>query len=129
MITGTVNYRREAVLTLRVRGPGGVELDVLAVVDTAFTGSLTLPPATVAALGLAVTSRQQTTLAGGVTQTFGISTVEVLWDGVFVVAPVFEAGGVPLVGMGLLAGYELRVEVTPGGVVEVRLLSAPALLP
>ena len=43
MIRGTVNARLEAVVRLRVRGLGGAELDVDAVVDTGFTSSLTLP--------------------------------------------------------------------------------------
>jgi predicted aspartyl protease len=50
MICGTVNVRREAIV--RVRGPGGAEQDVDAVVDSGFTASLTLPATVVATLGL-----------------------------------------------------------------------------
>ncbi len=52
MIQGTVNARLEAVIRLRVRGPGGAELDFDAVIDTGFSAALTLPPATAAALAL-----------------------------------------------------------------------------
>ena len=41
MIRGVVNDRREAVLRLRRRGPGGIEADVDALRDTGFTSSLT----------------------------------------------------------------------------------------
>jgi hypothetical protein len=41
MIRGTVNARLEALIRLRVRGPGGAELDMDAIVDSGFTSSLT----------------------------------------------------------------------------------------
>jgi predicted aspartyl protease len=53
MIRGVVNARQEAVVRLRVRGPGGVESGVDAVVDSGFTSSLTLPATMLTALGLA----------------------------------------------------------------------------
>ena len=52
VIRGVVNARNEGIVSLRVRGPGGSELDVDAVVDSGFTASLALPAPTVAALGL-----------------------------------------------------------------------------
>jgi hypothetical protein len=39
MIRGVVNARHEAVLRLRVRGPGESELDVDTVIDSGFTAS------------------------------------------------------------------------------------------
>ena len=53
MIPGVVNARHEALVGLRVRGPGGVELGVDVIVDSGFTASLTLPMAVVTALALA----------------------------------------------------------------------------
>lgn len=52
MIRGAVNARCEAVVRLRLRGPGGTELDVDAIVHSGFTAALSLPAATVTALGL-----------------------------------------------------------------------------
>src|SRR5579871_508104 len=46
-----MNARREAVVRLWVRGPGGGEPDVDVIVDSGFTASLTLPLKTVQALG------------------------------------------------------------------------------
>ena len=43
MIQGVVNVRHEAVVRLRVRGPGGAESDMDVIVDSGFTASLTLP--------------------------------------------------------------------------------------
>jgi predicted aspartyl protease len=72
MIRGVVNARHEAIVRLRVRGPGGTELDVDAVVDTGFSAPLTLPAATVAALGLARQSGGQAVLADGTVRQFDI---------------------------------------------------------
>ena len=52
MIRGIVNARLEAKLPLTVISPNGTKLEVDAIIDTGFTGSLVLPTATIAALGL-----------------------------------------------------------------------------
>jgi predicted aspartyl protease len=65
MMRGAVNARREVVLSLRVRGPAGAAQDVDAVIDTGFSASLTLPAATVAALGLTRQSGSRAVLADG----------------------------------------------------------------
>jgi predicted aspartyl protease len=48
MIRGFVNFRNEAVVPIRVRGPGGIEATAEAVVDTGFTAALILPSAVIA---------------------------------------------------------------------------------
>ena len=52
MIIGEVTPEREAVIRLSVRGPGGQEAAVTAILDTGFTEYLTLSPTTVTALHL-----------------------------------------------------------------------------
>ena len=52
MITGTVNANFEATIRLTVQGSTGQEQEIEAVIDTGFTGSLTLPPLLVGVLGL-----------------------------------------------------------------------------
>src|SRR5687767_6979695 len=52
MPTGSVNRVPEALLPLRVRTPTGLVRDLEALIDTGFTGSLALPVALVAVLGL-----------------------------------------------------------------------------
>jgi len=47
----------------------------------------------------------------------------VLWDGEVRRIPVHEAETTPLIGMSLLQGYELTVQVQAGGNVTVRALS------
>jgi predicted aspartyl protease len=57
MMRGVVNARHEAVVRLRVRGPGGVESDVDTIVDSGFTSSLTLPATMLTALWPSLDSR------------------------------------------------------------------------
>ena len=48
MIEGFVNANLEAVVSLSLRGSGGQEREVGAVIDTGYSGSLALPPSLVA---------------------------------------------------------------------------------
>ena len=119
MIQGVVNARHEAIVRLRVRGPGGVESHVDAIVDSGFTSSLTLPSAVVTALGLARQSGGTAVLADGSIRQFDIFGAEVEWDGSWRAVLVSGVGNEPLMGMRLLAGHKLVIEVVPGGGVEI----------
>ena len=119
MIRGMVNLRREAIVPVRVRGPGGAELDVDAVVDSGFTASLTLPATVVATLGLARQSGGGAVLADGSVRQLDIYAAEVAWGGGWRPVLVSGVGDEVLLGMRLLAGHELRIAVVPGGVVEI----------
>ena len=52
MIRGVVNDAYEAVVALTVQGPAGQAQDIEAVIDTGYTGFLTLPTTLVAELDL-----------------------------------------------------------------------------
>ena len=81
MIIGMVNANREATIRLEVIGPPGHPQDIEAVIDTGFTGFLTLPPALVTALGLSWLCRQPGILADGRVEYFDvyIATVQQFW--------------------------------------------------
>jgi clan AA aspartic protease len=119
MISGVVNARHEAVVQLRVRGPGGDEADVDAVIDTEFTASMTLPAATIAALSLAQNSTSRAVLADGSVRQFNLYAAEVEWDGAWRSVLVSAVGDEVLLGMALLADHDLKVAVKPGGTVEI----------
>ncbi len=119
MIRGVVNAGREATVRLRVRGPGGSELDVDIVIDSGFTSSLTLPAATIAALGLARQAGGGAAMADGSVRQFDIYAAEVEWNGALRPVLVWALGNEALAGMLLLAGHELRIAVVPGGAVEI----------
>lgn len=119
MIRGAVNARREAVATLRVRGPTGIEAIIEAVIDTGFSAALTLPTATITDLELIRFSAGSAVLADGSSRPFDIYAAEVEWDGAWRSVLVSAVGIAPLLGMGILAGSELRIEVVLGGGVEI----------
>ena len=113
-----MNTRHEAVVQLRVRGPSGLELDVETVIDSGFTGSLTLPATVATWLGLARQAVGGAVLADGTVRHFDLAA-EVAWNGGWRPVLASAVGDEALVGMGLLVGHELRIAVVPGGVVEI----------
>jgi clan AA aspartic protease len=119
MIRGAVNARLEAIVRLRVRGPGGAEADVDVVTDTGFTAALTIPPDLATALGLPRQSGGSALLADGSVHPFDIYAAEIEWGGTWRPVLVWVVGLETLLGMRLLAGHQLRVEAVPGGVVEI----------
>lgn len=115
MITGIVTDDREAVISLTLRGPDGKERELEAVIDTGFDGSLTVPPEVIAALELPLRRRGRALLADGSTTVFDIYEATALWDGTPRRVSVDEVDVTPLLGMSLLYGYELTVQVVEGG--------------
>jgi clan AA aspartic protease len=120
MITGTVNADYEAVIRLRVQGPTGHAHEVEAIIDTGFNGFLTLPPALVTALGLIHLSRGRALLANGSEELFDIYGVTMLWDGQQRYVEADAVDTTPLVGMSLLDGYDLHIQVADGGDVVIQ---------
>ncbi len=119
MIQGVVNARFEAVVRLKVRGPGKVECDVDAIVDSGFNSSLTLPATTVTALGLTLQSSGTAVLADGSQSQFDICDAEVLWGGTWRSVLIYALGNESLLGMRMVSGHKLVIEVVPGGLVEI----------
>lgn len=115
-----VNVAYEAVVTLIVRSPAGQMLEIEAVVDTGYNGYLTLPTAVVTELGLPLLGASRATLANGAVETFDVHEATVLWDGQPRDIEADATGGTPLVGMLLLLGHELSIQVRTGGRVIVQ---------
>ena len=65
MITGVVDARRDATIRLPVRDANGREQEVVAILDTGFSGSMTLPPTVIAALRLPWRTRGLVIIANG----------------------------------------------------------------
>jgi clan AA aspartic protease len=123
MISGVVTDRREAVVRLKVHGPAGQDQEIEAVIDTGFDGWLSLPSSIIARLGLTWRRRGRALLADGSESVFDIYEATVDWDGALRRIAVDQAETVPLVGMSLLEGYELTIQVHYGGTVNLRSLS------
>jgi clan AA aspartic protease len=121
MITGLV-VADEARIRLKIRGFQGREQEAEAIIDTGYSGSLTLSPTMVAALALRWRSVERGTLANGSECIFQVYDARVVWDGEERAILVDEADTEPLVGMELLRGHELKMHVRPAGKVTIKRL-------
>jgi clan AA aspartic protease len=121
MITGEVR-EDEARVRLRIRGPGGRQHEIEAVIDTGYNGWLTLPPALIARLRLLWQNFVRGVMADGSEDTFNVYEATVMWDRRIRLIPVTEADSDPLVGMALLKGYEVNMEVRPRGKITIKRL-------
>ena len=120
MLAGTVNSNYEAVVRLQLRGPSGRDLETDAIIDTGFTGSLTLPRDLVTRLGLLFQGHERGVLADGSECFFEIYEALVLWNGRFRLISVDLVDTTPLLGMSLLSGSELAIQAVEGGEVLIR---------
>jgi clan AA aspartic protease len=116
-----VSDGREANVSLKVigAGPGHASFNIQVAIDTGFTGHLTLPPETVRSLSLPERGFVEVELADGGMTTLGVYEARVLWHWRPLRVPVYEADGGPLIGMSLLRGSTLTIEVIPRGEVTI----------
>ncbi|MEO8498008.1 MAG: clan AA aspartic protease [Planctomycetota bacterium] len=125
MIRGTIR-NREAVIELEVSGPGQTASKVEAVIDTGYNGYLTLPYDLVAALQLAFAGYRRGTLADGSVTRLNVYLASVMWHGQQKDVLISQTTGAPLIGMSLLEGSRLTMDVTDGGAVTIEALADPA---
>jgi clan AA aspartic protease len=125
MITGVVTVDREAIVRLILRGPAGQETEIEAVIDTGYDGWLCLPTALIAQLELAWTRRGRAIMADGRECDFDIHEGIVIWDGQPYLTTVDAGEVIPLLGMSLLEGHELTLQVCLNGPVTIRALPSP----
>jgi clan AA aspartic protease len=120
VITGHVNSNPEAVVSLVVRGPDGQEKEIEAVIDTGFTGEITLPLDLITELGLPFIGQSRAVLGDGSEILYDMFEVSVIWSGGARLVNVDAAETEPLLGMDLLLDHELAIQVVPGGTVSIR---------
>jgi clan AA aspartic protease len=122
MISGTVTQVLEATVGLVVLGAAGQQEPIETVLDTGFSGFLTLPAAVIAALGLTWLGREQGILADGSTELFDVYRAAVMWEGQPRPVEVEATEAAPLLGMALLKGHEVTIQVVHGGGVTISVL-------
>ncbi|HAC62544.1 MAG TPA: clan AA aspartic protease [Cyanothece sp. UBA12306] len=120
MMTGIVNPRREAIIQFAVLGENNQRQGIKAVIDTGYTGFLTLPSAIITKLGLTWYMQEEGILGNGSLCLFNVFEATVIWDGHLKSIEVNESETDPLVGMGLLEGYELNIQGFVGGLVTIK---------
>jgi clan AA aspartic protease len=107
-------HNREAIVQFAVIGNQQKKQVIRAVIDTGFTGNLTLPPSMIADLELTWFTQQE-----GFRKTFDVYSGTVIWNGQLRVIEINASDTAPLVGMALLEGFELRVQAYEGGSVAI----------
>jgi clan AA aspartic protease len=122
MITGGVNANVEATIRIQVRGTHGQGREIEAVIDTGFSGFLTLPSSLADSLDLRWLGHSQGVLADGSVHLFEVYGATVVWDGEDRLVEVDAADSEPLVGMALMQGYQLRIQAVAGGHVSLEAL-------
>ncbi|MEX0268840.1 clan AA aspartic protease [Leptolyngbyaceae cyanobacterium UHCC 1019] len=121
MMQGVVNQSCEAILPIVVKHNSTTQL-VDTVIDTGFSGFLTLPSNIIDGLDLTWKGRDIATLGDGTSCIFDVYIASVIWDGQYRTIDINESETVPLVGMRLLRGYDLRIQTIEGGSVTIEAL-------
>lgn len=119
MMRGVVNTDLEATLVIQAFGSQGNPLEVTAVIDTGYSGHLSLPPGAIAAMSLRRLAAKIVRLADKSTRLIPTYAAEVLWDGQRRRLRALALDGDPLIGTALLEGYVLTAEFASGGIVRV----------
>jgi hypothetical protein len=122
MMMGNVNSRREAIIQFAVLGENNQRQAIKAVIDTGYTGFLTLPSAIITTLELTWYMQEEGILGDGSLCMFNVFEAIVIWDGQLKSIEINESETDPLVGMGLLEGYELNIQGFAGGLVTIKAL-------
>lgn len=119
-MTGVVNDALEAIIRITRCGPNGRRRRIRAVVDTGFNGTLTLPPELIAELALPWHRRTTAEVADGREVIFDVYRATVFWNRRRKRIHVDEADTMPLVGMELMRGSQMKLDICEGGTITIR---------
>ncbi len=115
MIFGQVTTKLEAIAILFIEDCNGNQHPIDFIVDTGFTGEMSLPSAVIASIGLRWTNSSMLVLGNGVPVNSDVYAATIVWDSQSRSVIVNAVETTPLIGMRLLAGYEVRIRVVVGG--------------
>lgn len=131
MIRGQVSLRRdmsqlEARITIDIAGDDRIFRSVEAVIDTGFTGALSLPESVAYDLGLRSARAERVTLADGRSVRADVHAARILWHGQPLDVRVQTLGNYPMIGTALLADSRLTIDWWDGGDVAIEERMPPA---
>ncbi|NEO46493.1 MAG: clan AA aspartic protease [Moorea sp. SIO4A3] len=124
MIRGHVNADFEPTIPISIYDLNGKIYTQAAIIDTGFNGWLSLSPDLITQLNLRWKRRGRALLGDGSECIFNVYEAVILWDGFSLTIPIDEADSEPLVGMSLMEGYQLMIQVFEGGNVELHKVNA-----
>ncbi|BAY53400.1 MULTISPECIES: hypothetical protein [Leptolyngbya] len=123
MMQGFVNQSCEAIIPVVVGHTKARQQMIQAVIDTGFTGFLSLPLSLIESLELPWIFRDFATLGDGSEVLFDMYRASVIWHGQYQVVDVAASEAEPLVGMSLLYGSKLQIEAVEGGIVKIEAMT------
>ena len=118
---GYVNTGYEAVISLVIKRNNKLK-SINAVIDTGFTGFLSLPQSIIDELELPWSYSDFATLGDGSETLFDVHDATIIWDGQFQEIEINSADTDPLLGMKMLRGFRLQVDTVQGGMVSIEAL-------
>lgn len=122
MIEGIVDEANQPVIEINLLNKRGGSLTAAAVLDTGFSGWLVLPHSSIEELDLEPDVVREGLLADGQVASFIVYSGTVIWDGEGVDVTILATSDVALVGMELLRGFRLEIDVVPRGRVLIKKL-------
>lgn len=117
-MNGSVSEELEAIVAIRLGTSAGLN-EFAAVIDTGFNGYLTAPRHVIGALDLPVCGDTEAALGDGREVRLATYEATVEWFGRRLAVPVLESESGILLGMSLLRGCNLNVDIRPGGQVRI----------
>ena len=112
----------EARVNIDIAGSNREFRSIEVVVDTGFTGFLTLPESVIDEINLDTFGQRPAILANGELRMFDIYGAVIRWQGQERVAIVHESDGKSLLGMALLTGNRIIVDAREAGDVSIESL-------
>lgn len=116
---GRVDLNCEAIVRLAVGNSEGKRQMVEALIDTGFTGFMTLPLPILKKLGLQAYRREEGILGDGSSCTFDVYRGLVIWDSELRSVDINASEAGVLIGMSLLYGYRMQMDAIEGGTVTI----------
>ncbi len=123
MIRGRVSGNQQALIAVDILDGEGRPQSVEVVIDTGFTGYLTLPPQSISQLGLPSVGQRTFELANGELFDFQVYLGSVSWHGRPSDVLVLQSDSDPLLGMALLWGSRVTLDALSDGEVAIEALS------
>ena len=119
MLTGKVNGDLQAWLTVEIMTPSGQPRPIEVALDTGFNGQIALPAITIQRLELSEESSRLAITATGERVRLTTYYDTMMWRGEPRIIEVVEADSEPLLGMELLLGNRVTLDVLEGGPVTI----------
>lgn len=116
---GFVHEGLEPLLSLNLMFESGLLVEFTATADTGFTGTLTLPPTAIRDLGVLSEGSTLAVLADGSVIECEVYRGGVIWHDNPIEIDIDETDAPPLLGMELMQGSRLRMDIIPNGEFEL----------